>query len=336
MKPKKPASLRTFPKTLAVCLAPFLACSTSQATIVTANDSNGTGVWTLPSGNLLTSPSPSTVASHEGSDVNWSRVIDGSLGDTGGTPGTSCTPNNNDVVTFPLDLTGHPGGRDITSFDSYCTWGNSGRDNQNYTLQYSTVADPTTFITITGVNNNTGGDRSTHTQITNDSGPLATGVHSVRVIFGGFNGGQENGYVGYREFIVRDTPVISVATEITSNNAFFLPAGPNLLAGVTPEETPATHESSSGTWATTIDGSLGDFNSPTSSVTPNNGNTVTFPLDLIAQPGGYNITSFDSFAAWGSNGRDDQHYTLSYSTVSAPSTFIPITDVAAHTEFNIS
>ncbi len=339
MKPKTRSNRRNFPKSLAICLAPLLGCATAQATIVIANDSNGSGTWTFPAGtNLLTSPSPSTVASHEGSDTNWSRVIDGSLGDTGGSAATSCTPNNGNVVTFPLDLTGHPAGRDITSFDSYCTWGNSGRDNQNYTLQYSTVADPTTFINITAVNNGTGSDRSTHSRVTNDAGFLATGVHSVRIIFGAANGGQENGYVGYREFIVTDTPnVISLATEATTNNAFFLPAGPNLLTGVTPVETPATHEGSSGTWTTTIDGSVGDYTTPTTSVTPNNGNTVTFPLDLSgAHSGGYNITSFDSYAAWGSNGRDDQHYTLSYSTVADPTTFIPITDVAVHTEFNVA
>ena len=326
---------RSLPQAFVVCVAPLLACASAFGSVVATNESNSTGVWTLPSGtNLLTGSVPSTSPStHEGSSGTWATVTDGTLGDTGGTPATSCTPSNNESVIFPLDLSGaHSAGYNITSFDSYCAWGDSGRDNQDYTLQYATVAAPSTYITIGAANNHTAVDRATHVRLTNNTGFLATGVSSIRIIFAG---NQENGYTGYREFVLQDTPVVTcVSTERNNNNAFFLPGGTNLLAGRTPLEAgPDVHEGSSASWATLTDGSLGDYTTNGSSCTPSNGTTVTFPLDLTAKPAGYDITSFDSYCAWGSSGRDDQNYTFAYSTVADPGTFITLTEVANHTEW---
>ncbi|MES2438300.1 MAG: autotransporter-associated beta strand repeat-containing protein [Verrucomicrobiota bacterium] len=354
----KPRSQQFLPRTLVVCLAPLIACSTAQAKVVYHNESrtvNGTSdVWTLPAGgNLLTgvSPSPATCATHEGSDATWTTVIDGSLGSFTGAPATSCTPNNNtaahpgisadSTVTFPLDLSGvNSGGHNITSFDSYCSWADSGRDNQNYTLQYSTVADPATFITIANVANETGGDSSTHTRVTDDTGFLAMGVHSIRLIFGNGTGNQENGFTGYREFVLQSAPaVVAVSTEANNNNSFFLDTSPgaNLLTGLTPLEAgPAVHENSSPDWVTVTDGSVGNYGDAITSCTPDPNATLTYPLDLTNHPAGRTIHSFDSYCAWGSDGRDDQNYLLEYSTIGAPGTFIPIQQVTARTVFNNS
>lgn len=332
----KPRAFRSLPKTLFVCLAPLVAAVPAHASVVAANESNGSGVWTLPTGiNLLTgtTPSPATAAVHEGSDTNWGSAIDGTLGEVSGIPSTSCTPSDGNTVTFPLDLTGHPAGRDITSFDSYCTWANSGRDNQDYVLQYSTVADPATFINIHTAKVRTGRDRSTHTRLTDTSGFLAKGVHSIRLLFNG----QENGYVGYREFVLQDaSPVVCISNENRNDNVWALPPGPNLLNGATATPSAANaHEGSSASWATLTDGAFGTLDVPglAESVTPNNTDAVTFPLDLAAKPAGYDIVSFDSYSAWVSNGRDDQRYTLEYSTVGAPDTFLPLAEVNNHTEY---
>jgi len=102
------------------------------------------------------------------------------------------------------------------------------------------------------------------------------------------------------------------------------------LAGAATPATAAANEDSSGTWSTVIDGSLGNYTSPATSATPNNGNSVTFPLNLVSKPEGYDITAFDSYCAWGSSGRDDQNYTLQYSTVADPATFTTLTTVANH------
>ncbi|MEI7909692.1 MAG: autotransporter-associated beta strand repeat-containing protein [Verrucomicrobiota bacterium] len=330
----KPRYHRCLPQAFVVCFAPLLACATAYGSVVTTNESNGAGTWTLPSGtNLLTGRTPSTTPStHEGSSSSWNTVIDGTLGDTGGSPATSVTPGNGETVVFPLDLVAKPAGYNITSFDSYCTWANSGRDNQDYMIQYSTVAAPTTFINIATVAIHTGSDRSTHTRLTDNSGFLATGVAAIKIIFDR----QENGYVGYREFILQDTPTtVCVDNGSRDDNTWPPLVGPNLLAGIAPADAaPVSHEGSSSTWATLTDGSLGDYTTPVSSCSPNNGQTVTYPLDLVAKPAGYDITSFESYGAWGSNGRDDQRYTLSYSTVADPTTFLPLTEVWNHTEYN--
>ena len=329
----KPRYHRSLPQAFVVCIAPIIACATAFGSVVTTNESNGAGTWTLPSGtNLLTGRTPSsTPSTHEGSSNSWNTVIDGTLGDTAGAPASSVTPNNGETVVFPLDLVAQPAGYNITSFDSYCTWGNRDRDNQDYMIQYSTVAAPTTFINISTVAIHTAVDRTTHTRLTDTSGFLATGVAAIKLIFDR----QENNYVGYREFILQDTPT-TVCVDNASRNDNTWPAlvGPNLLTGIVPTDAaPVSHEASSSTWATLTDGSLGDFTSPVTSCSPNNGQTVTYPLDLAAKPGGYDITSFESYGAWGSNGRDDQRYTLSYSTVADPTTFLPITEVWNHTEY---
>ncbi|MES2657624.1 MAG: autotransporter-associated beta strand repeat-containing protein [Verrucomicrobiota bacterium] len=330
----KPRSLCHFPRTLVVCVAPLLACVPASARVIVTNEAkNLPATWTFPSGtNLLTDPVSLTAPTNEGSSNSWHTLIDNSLGDTaGGTPGTSCAPGNGGVVTFPLDLTGHAGGRDITSFDSYCAWGSNGRDDQDYTLQYSTVADPTTFITISAVSArtqfNASGFKSTHARMTSSDGFLATGAHSLRVIFNN----QENGYTGFREFIALDTPVVAcVNNEKNNTNVWPFPTG-NILTA--PSGTANTNEGSDSNWGRLIDGSLGDHNVIGTSVAPGNGDSVVFPLDLTGHPGGRDITTVDSYAAWANSGRDDQNYTLEYDTVANPGVYIPITAVANTSDF---
>jgi autotransporter-associated beta strand protein len=335
----KSRSLLFLPRTLVVCVAPLLACATAQATVFTTNETQNPNVWTLPSGtNILAGATITTSAplgNHgEGTGTNPAILTDGTVGDTAGTDhGTSVSPANGTSMTFALDLSSHPAGYNVTSFDSYCAWDNSGRDNQNFMIQYSTVANPGTFITLSMVSVQSSIDRSTHTRLTDTAGFLAQGVASIRLIFDR----QENNYVGYREFILQDTPsVINVGNARRSDNNWPALVGPNLLNGATATPSTAnTHEGSNASWATLTDGALGtpDTNGNAQSVTPNNGDVVVFPLDLVAKPTGYDITSFESFCAWGSSGRDDQRYTLEYATVAAPTTYVPITEVNNHTEW---
>lgn len=338
----KSRSLLFLPRTLVVCVAPLLACATAQATVFTTNETQGPNAWPLPSGtNLLAGATITTSAAlgnhGEGTGTNPAILTDGTVGDTSGTDhGTSVSPANGTSMTFALDLSSHPTGYNVTSFDSYCAWDNSGRDNQNFMIQYSTVSNPGTFITLSMVNVQSSIDRSTHTRLTDTAGFLAQGVASIRLIFDR----QENNYVGYREFILQDTPsVICVGNAKRTDNNWPALVGPNLLNGATatPAPTQAVHggDTASNTWTTVTDGILGttDTAGNAQSVTPNNGDVVVFPLDLVAKPTGYDITSFESFCAWGSSGRDDQRYTLEYATVAAPTTYLPITEVNNHTEW---
>ena len=333
----KPRSLQLLPRTLVVCFAPLLVCASASASVLDFNEANTTNVWTLPPGaNLLslagTVVTPASPAAHESSSGSWETLTDGILGAPGNNTAV-VTPNNNDTVTYALNVVAQPAGYDLTTFDSYATWGDSGRDNQNYTLQYSSVSDPTTFINIFTVSNvDSATDKATHTSLTDTSGVLATGVHSLRVVFGNPQG-QENGYVGMSEFKATAVPT-NVLTTLQSNstNSWTLPAGTNLLNGATanPLATDA-HEGSNANWSTVTNGLLGAGNDFGASVTPNNNRSVIFPLNLAVNFNGYNISSIDTYCAWANSGRDNQNMAISYSTVAAPSTFIPLGNAVLRT-----
>jgi autotransporter-associated beta strand protein len=55
--------------------------------------------------------------------------------------------------------------------------------------------------------------------------------------------------------------------------------------------------------------------------------TLTFTLDTTSNTLGYDLTSIQTFTTHPDGGRDGQDYSVSYSTVSAPATFLPLADV---------
>ncbi|MEO5914775.1 MAG: autotransporter-associated beta strand repeat-containing protein [Luteolibacter sp.] len=345
---------RLFPQSFIVCVTPLLACIPASAGVIQFNEQasvpGGNPIpWTLPTGtNLLAAatPTPATSAASggvgEGTSVDWTITTNGALG-TPSQNAQSVAPPNNEVVTFALNLAGHATGYNITSFDSYCAWGDSGRDNQQYTLAYSVVGDETNFITIGSFENNSGNPNNcTHINLTDSTGYLAQGVHSIRVTFGG---NQENGYTGFRELVVRasepPTPVITALNESNSTNIWTLPGGLNLLNGAT-ANTPSApadtnhgnNEITSSSWATLTNGSVGTYTDLGSSVGPLNNTSVIFPLNTTTNTKGYNISSFDSFGAWVNSGRDNQDFSILYSKWDAPGVFIPLAHVVNHTGGN--
>ena len=320
------------PQTLAVCAAPLLTLTYASASVLSFNEANNTNVWTLPGGsNLLNgaTATPATATVHEGSSSSWTTLTDGVLGAPSDKTAT-VTPNNGEMVTFPLDVVAQPGGYNLTAFDSYVTWGDSGRSNQNFTLQYSTVADPATFIDIfTVANGDAPTDNSTHTSLTDTTGVLASQVHSVRLVFNN----QENGYVGLSEVKITATPTNVVTTlEASVGTTWTLPAGVNLLNGETANPSGTnTNEGSSPSWTTVTNGALGTAADISASVTPPNNSSVIFPLDLSVNFNGYRLNSFDSYAAWPNSGRDNQDYSISYSVVGDDQTFIKLANGVIHT-----
>lgn len=332
----KPGPNRLLPQPLALLAAPLLTLNYASAAITVYNEANTTGVWPAVSGtNLLNgaTATPSPPVTHEGSSNNWATLTDGIFaGPAVAEIPKTVTPNNNTTVSFPLDVVAQPAGYDIASFDSWVTWPDSGRTNQHYTLQYSTVGDPGIFVTIATVTNtDLSTHKSTHTCITDSNGGvIATGVHTLRVI----TNTQENGYVGYTELKAVAAPTnVNTLVESNNTNVWTLPAGANLLNGATASPlTTSTQEGSSPNWTTvTNNGQLGTPADISSSVTPPNLTAVTFPLDLSVNTNGYKLSSFDTYCAWPNSGRDNQDYELSYSTVAAPTTFTRIGHVIAHT-----
>ncbi len=347
----KPRSQRFFPRTLVVCFAPLLACGSASANVIQFNEQasvpGGNAIpWTLPSGtNLLAAATANPANSGasggvgEGTSVDWAILRNGTLG-TPSQNSQSVAPPNNQVVTFALDLSSKPAGHDITSFDSYCAWGDSGRDNQQYTLAYSVVGDETNFITVGTFSNNSGNPNNcTHISLTDTSGYLAHGVHSVRITFGG---SQENGYTGFREFVLRGveppTPVVTTVNESNATNIWTLPGGLNLLNGATANTPSAAagtdhgnNEVTSSSWAVLTNASVGNVTDYGSCVAPLNNTSVIFPLDTTTNTKGYNISSFDSFGAWVNSGRDNQDFSVLYSTWDAPTVFRPLAHIVNHT-----
>ncbi|HET6409573.1 MAG TPA: autotransporter-associated beta strand repeat-containing protein [Chthoniobacteraceae bacterium] len=234
-------------KALVSSIAALLAGASAHATVVIQNESNATNLWTLPVGtNILagTTTTPSTAVVHEGSSSSWATLTDGFLGDATD-KSASVTPDNGNFVVFSLDLSVNFNGYSLSSFDTYCAWPDSGRDNQNFTIQYATVAAPTTFLTLASVSNQTGGAIiSTHTNITDTTGTLATGVGYIRFNFAG----QENGYVGLREFIVLGT-ASPLSTPLTWSGA--AGAGGNATWVSTPDSN----------WKKTSDGTAANYDS---------------------------------------------------------------------------
>lgn len=73
-------------------------------------------------------------------------------------------------------------------------------------------------------------------------------------------------------------------------------------------------------------GSLGVTNAPgTAAYAVGNGTVLNYALPVSAN--GYDISDINTYTGWGDNGRVWQQYTVSYSTVSAPTVFIPIKTV---------
>jgi len=337
------------PRPVLAGVAVILSCAAAHATITTFTEANSTDVWTLPTGtNLLdgsTVADGAPVSSHgtETTGSSWSLLTNGSLG----TPGSSApamltavAPNDNQTATFILNTTAAPLGYNLTSLDTYCAWGDSGRDNQTYKVEYATVANPTSWITIASVNYNDGATNSTHVKLTSTSGLLGVNAAKVRFTFGP---GQENGYVGYREFIMLGTPTtITPVNESNSTNVWTLPAGTNLLATATPTNpsTPAGSNHGNGdftspTWSVLTDGTVGTNTNFLQTAAPANDTSVNYELDTSVNTKGYNITSVDTYAAWADSGRDNQDFTILYSTVTDPTTFIPLAVVANHTTSTI-
>ena len=110
-------------------------------------------------------------------------------------------------------------GSTITSIRTFAGWGDTGRDGQAYTVQYSVVSDPTNFITLAAITRYDpqesefpagpyGRDKtnpSTMVELTSSSGPLAVNVAAIRFVFGSYDTNTnafENEGSAYREIDV--------------------------------------------------------------------------------------------------------------------------------------
>ena len=196
-----------------------VAMDASAAVSIATDGQTGAGpftpTYTVSAIDLLNavSPSASTGNFAEEASGGTSVLTNGTFGTiSGGNPGINtlfATAGTGEQITYSLNLAASPQGYRITGIDTYGGWNDNGRDQQLYTVAYSTTAAPATFTDLTSVNFNpaAGGDPSaTRVQITDTTGTLATNVAALRFTFDQPSS-PENGYTGYTEIDVFGTAV---------------------------------------------------------------------------------------------------------------------------------
>jgi hypothetical protein len=201
--------------------------------------------WIIQSGSLIAGQVPSSANGNFNLESNYGDRSVNVLTDGGGltlTPGggSSTTTSSNYVTcgnaaagaTVVYTLTGSAKGYNVTNLAVYGGWINNSRDAQAYTVYYSTVSAPTTFIQLTSVNYvpvNTGFDPlnpilpghvpcATRAVLTPASGVLASNVAAVEFDF--TNPPSENGYCGYAQIAIYGVPVQPPVSLIPTNIMF--------------------------------------------------------------------------------------------------------------------
>ncbi len=153
-------------------------------------------------------------------------------GNGSGPDGTSA--GSNIVYT----LTGPTNGYNLTNITVYGGWKDNGRDQQAYTVYYSTVTNSTAFSQLCSVSylpsDPASAQSATRVTLTPASGALAGNVAAVKFNF--LTPASENGYCGYAQIAIFGTPNIAPAAPAVLNvtlptpNSFVVNMG-SLVAG---------------------------------------------------------------------------------------------------------
>lgn len=221
--------------------------------IVTTTNQTGSGSgtfypnWTVvTNGSLIAGQPPSTASGNFSEEVPGRNVnsltrggslgltqIAGTSGYTTSTNYVTCGNGSGAGSLLIYSLTNSARGYDLTNLTVYGGWADNGRDQQAYTVYYSTVTAPTNFISLAVVNLNppigTGLQSATRVTLTSSVGVLATNVAAVRFDF--TSPASENGYCGYAGITVFGTasivPAVPAALSATflAPNTFVISAG---------------------------------------------------------------------------------------------------------------
>jgi alpha-L-rhamnosidase len=244
------------------------------------------------------------------------------------------------VYTLPASTYGF----NLTNITVYGGWQDAGRDAQDYTVYYSTVADPSDFMILTSVsytplNPSATGD-ATRVVINDAAGAMiANNVAALKFDFTTPDGGsRENGAAGYTAIVVRGlaatnliVPPIVISTSNQNSSISFTPTWKietnSLIAGEIPSVGLGSGNFTAEAGVTGVsaltDGTFGDVGNKGSYATCGSlaGQSVAYALSAAM------ITNIVVYSGWPDQNRDGQFYNIFYSTMSAPSTFIPLTSV---------
>jgi hypothetical protein len=226
--------------------------------------------WTVPPGSLIAGQSPSSVGSGNFSMNGTGGVevlTDGTAGSFNYWPGTgsslteaTCGTNAGQSVTYTL--TASPSGYILSNIVVYGGWGDSGRDQQAYTVYYSTTSDPGSFTPLIAVNYSppdaNAVQAATRITLSPATGALASNVAAVMFDFTTPPG--ENGYEGYSEIDLYGTSVTPVILADTSPATAADVVGSQVTFGATISGLDAHYQ-----WQKISDGVTNDIPGATSS-----------------------------------------------------------------------
>jgi hypothetical protein len=307
--------------------------------------------WTVAANSLIANASPSDQGTGNFNDPDLNPV---SQNQAGGTPVltdgvfgavdntgphmsfATCGSGAGQFVVYSLDTNAFPNGYTLTNIMVGAGWNDGGRDQQAYTVYYATVANPV-FAPLTSVNYNPdlpGGVKSfSRATITSPTGVLVSNVAAVMINFTSPAG--ENGYSGYDELAVYGAPsgavpadaiVATAENQNTAAPTWIVEAG-SLIANQLPSSVGSGNFQNEGGVTGTpalTDGTFGpaDANASYATCGSQAGTSVTY-----AAPYGWDLTNIVVYSGWGNYDRDGQFYNVSYSTLAAPTTFLPLTGI---------
>ncbi|MDB6018454.1 MAG: Immunoglobulin subtype [Pedosphaera sp.] len=196
---------------------PTWIVSTNNDLIYGSVNGSGVGTWAAGAGNFG--------ADQSGGDP--AVLSDGSFGyfnywpNVGSTPTeVTCGTTAGNSITYTLNTNTTPLGYDLTNIVVYGGWGDNGRDEQEYTVYYSTVSSPNSFQTLQFVQYNpstpNGVQSATRVALTPVTGALAQHVAAVKFDFNILSPFPKNGYEGYSEIIIAGKPSLPIPT-LTTN-----------------------------------------------------------------------------------------------------------------------
>jgi alpha-L-rhamnosidase len=224
--------------------------------IITATNQTGTGSgtfypnWTVvTNGSLIAGQPPSSMSGNFSEELPGRNVnsltaggslaltqIAGTVGYTTSTNYVTCGNGSGAGSSVIYTLTNSASGYNLTNITVYGGWADNGRDQQAYTVYYSTVAAPTNFIALAIVNVNpsiaSGIQSATRVTITYSSGVLASNVAAVKFDFA--SPASENGYCGYAGITVFGTASVILPATLSATAVAGVPGFALNVGGLSP------------------------------------------------------------------------------------------------------
>ena len=229
----------SIPSTLSVSSPPAAVNNVIASAANQTGMGNGftlTPTWSIAPGSAIYSQAPSQTNGNFSEEVAGRNIdsltanvglglaqIAGTYGNTTSTNyvtgGNGTGPDGSSAgSTLVYTLTNSSaGGYNLTNITVYGGWADGGRDQQAYTIYYSELATPATFILLRSVNylppDPANAQSATRLTLTPAAGALATNVAAVKFDF--TSPASENGYCGYAHIALYGTPLAPVVATNT-------------------------------------------------------------------------------------------------------------------------